>query len=113
MNNTYGGEPSQTWCEGPDCIDVKLVEMTKYYDKEETKPFTSYGNCPQCGSHWMYWDHQRGLHHTHNGICPECHEERLLNDLELPVPICGDCGIKAMVIGMGGVVIEKEAGEPL
>jgi hypothetical protein len=43
----------------------------------------------------------------YTGICPGCGQERYdLCSLDDP-PLCGDCGLRQMVLNHGGVVIEK------
>lgn len=49
----------------------------------------------------------------YTGICQGCGDER--GDLFLsddPV-LCGDCGLRAMMLGMGAVLIEKKPGEEM
>jgi len=60
---------------------------------------------------WAHKERVRHLNrvaHTYTGICPGCGDKRSdLCSLDDPA-LCGDCGLMKVVLGMAGVLIEKE-----
>ena len=63
------------------------------------------------GKKWAQEERARYLRRkeaTYTGICPGCGDQRPdLCSLDNPV-LCGDCGLEAMMTGMGAVVLKKE-----